>query len=197
MATLVAAKEKTFITQTKLLYEVTWKTVEQITKKYVVSSNREIEEKEIAKVCRALVDDDSISVSVMNAEKCFRLSWYISRKIKFVKCYLHSGEEDTRERARYFGSVFFLQTRCGTRKPVFIARYLFFLPPLLSPRFTLSSFFNWSFSTISEIGGRTFNKALLRLEGRKNLHGLDLVDSSVSSISTSSQGYGLFFTRRH
>lgn len=69
MATLVAAKEKTFITQTKLLYEVTWKTVEQITKKYVVSSNREIEEKEIAKVCRTLVDDDSISVSVMNAEK--------------------------------------------------------------------------------------------------------------------------------
>lgn len=40
MATLVAAKEKTFITQTKLLYEVTWKTVEQITKKYVVSSDK-------------------------------------------------------------------------------------------------------------------------------------------------------------
>lgn len=39
MATLVAAKEKMFITQTKLLYEVTWKTVEQITKKHVVSSN--------------------------------------------------------------------------------------------------------------------------------------------------------------
>ncbi|XP_032664302.1 GTPase-activating protein skywalker isoform X2 [Odontomachus brunneus] len=38
MATLVAAKEKTFITQTKLLYEVTWKTVEQITKKYVKSA---------------------------------------------------------------------------------------------------------------------------------------------------------------
>lgn len=37
MATLVAAKEKMFITQTKLLYEVTWKTVEQITKKHVVS----------------------------------------------------------------------------------------------------------------------------------------------------------------
>lgn len=40
MATLVAAKEKMFITQTKLLYEVTWKTVEQITKKHVVSSNK-------------------------------------------------------------------------------------------------------------------------------------------------------------
>lgn len=39
MATLVAAKEKMFITQTKLLYEVTWKTVEQITKKHVVSNN--------------------------------------------------------------------------------------------------------------------------------------------------------------
>ncbi|XP_014470961.1 PREDICTED: TBC1 domain family member 24 isoform X2 [Dinoponera quadriceps] len=38
MATLVAAKEKTFITQTKLLYEVTWKTVEQITKKHVKSA---------------------------------------------------------------------------------------------------------------------------------------------------------------
>lgn len=37
MATLVAAKEKMFVTQTKLLYEVTWKTVEQITKKHVVS----------------------------------------------------------------------------------------------------------------------------------------------------------------
>lgn len=39
MASLVAAKEKMFITQTKLLYEVTWKTVEQITKKHVVRSN--------------------------------------------------------------------------------------------------------------------------------------------------------------
>ncbi|KYN28421.1 TBC1 domain family member 24 [Trachymyrmex cornetzi] len=38
MATLVAAKEKVFITQTKLLYEVTWKTVEQITKKHVKSA---------------------------------------------------------------------------------------------------------------------------------------------------------------
>lgn len=36
MASLVAAKDKMFITQTKLLYEVTWKTVEQITKKHVV-----------------------------------------------------------------------------------------------------------------------------------------------------------------
>lgn len=38
MASLVAAKEKMFITQTKLLYEVTWKTVEQITKKHVVGN---------------------------------------------------------------------------------------------------------------------------------------------------------------
>lgn len=38
MASLVAAKEKVFITQTKLLYEVTWKTVMQIAKKHVVSS---------------------------------------------------------------------------------------------------------------------------------------------------------------
>ena len=38
IASLVAAKKKTFIKQTKLLYEVTWKTVEQITKKHVVSN---------------------------------------------------------------------------------------------------------------------------------------------------------------
>lgn len=37
MTNLVAAKEKMFITQTKLLYEVTWKTVMQIAKKHVVS----------------------------------------------------------------------------------------------------------------------------------------------------------------
>ncbi|XP_049822594.1 GTPase-activating protein skywalker-like isoform X2 [Aethina tumida] len=35
MASLVASKEKTFITQTKLLNEVTWKTVMQISKKHV------------------------------------------------------------------------------------------------------------------------------------------------------------------
>lgn len=34
MASLVAAKDKVFITQTKLLYEVTWKTVMQIGKKH-------------------------------------------------------------------------------------------------------------------------------------------------------------------
>lgn len=34
MASLVAAKDKVFITQTKLLHEVTWKTVMQIAKKY-------------------------------------------------------------------------------------------------------------------------------------------------------------------
>lgn len=37
LANLVAAKEKVFITQTKLLYEVTWKTVMQIAKKHTVS----------------------------------------------------------------------------------------------------------------------------------------------------------------
>lgn len=37
MASLVACKDKVFVTQTKLLFEVTWKTVEQIAKKYVVS----------------------------------------------------------------------------------------------------------------------------------------------------------------
>ncbi|XP_076232100.1 GTPase-activating protein skywalker isoform X1 [Calliopsis andreniformis] len=38
MANLVAVKGKMFITQTKLLYEVVWKTVEQITKKHVKSA---------------------------------------------------------------------------------------------------------------------------------------------------------------
>lgn len=38
MASLVASKEKMFITQTKLLYEVTWKTVMQIAKKHVKSA---------------------------------------------------------------------------------------------------------------------------------------------------------------
>jgi len=51
MATLVAAKEKMFITQTKLLYEVTWKTVEQITKKHVVSSNQ------ILKFCYVFINN--------------------------------------------------------------------------------------------------------------------------------------------
>ena len=37
MASLVAAKDKMFITQTKLLSEVTWKTVMQIAKKHAVS----------------------------------------------------------------------------------------------------------------------------------------------------------------
>lgn len=37
LASLVAAKEKVFITQTKLLHEVTWKTVMQIAKKHAVS----------------------------------------------------------------------------------------------------------------------------------------------------------------
>ena len=37
MASLVNAKDKVFITQTKLLYEVTWKTVMQIAKKHAVS----------------------------------------------------------------------------------------------------------------------------------------------------------------
>ncbi|XP_055376573.1 GTPase-activating protein skywalker isoform X2 [Condylostylus longicornis] len=38
LATLVASKEKVFITQTKLLHEVTWKTVMQIAKKHAKSA---------------------------------------------------------------------------------------------------------------------------------------------------------------
>lgn len=37
LANLVAAKEKVFITQTKMLFEATWKTVMQIAKKHAVS----------------------------------------------------------------------------------------------------------------------------------------------------------------
>ncbi|KAG8297303.1 hypothetical protein J6590_038912 [Homalodisca vitripennis] len=38
LASLVASKHKVFITQTKLLYEVTWRTVMHITKKHVISN---------------------------------------------------------------------------------------------------------------------------------------------------------------
>lgn len=37
LASLVASKHKVFVTQTKLLYEVTWRTVMHIAKKHVVS----------------------------------------------------------------------------------------------------------------------------------------------------------------
>lgn len=37
LTSLVASKHKVFVTQTKLLYEVTWKTVMHITRKHVVS----------------------------------------------------------------------------------------------------------------------------------------------------------------
>jgi hypothetical protein len=40
LASLISAKEKVFITQTKQLYEVTWKTVMQIAKKHAVSNLR-------------------------------------------------------------------------------------------------------------------------------------------------------------
>ena len=38
MASLIAAKDKVFINQTKLLHEVTWKTVMQIARKYAKNS---------------------------------------------------------------------------------------------------------------------------------------------------------------
>jgi len=38
LAGLVGSKEKTFINQTKLQHEVTWKTVMQIAKKHAVST---------------------------------------------------------------------------------------------------------------------------------------------------------------
>lgn len=39
LASLVSSKQLVFVTQTKLLYEVTWKTVMQISRKHVVSKN--------------------------------------------------------------------------------------------------------------------------------------------------------------
>lgn len=39
LVSLVGCKEKVFVTQTKLLNEVTWRTVMQITKKHVVSTS--------------------------------------------------------------------------------------------------------------------------------------------------------------
>lgn len=82
MATLVAAKEKMFITQTKLLYEVTWKTVEQITKKHVKSAAVHL-----ARHC-----------SGSRAERIFMdWIWWILQLLPFqhlvrvMDCFLHEG----------------------------------------------------------------------------------------------------------
>ncbi|XP_015185725.1 PREDICTED: TBC1 domain family member 24 isoform X2 [Polistes dominula] len=82
MASLVAVKEKMFITQTKLLYEVTWKTVEQITKKHVKSAAVHL-----ARHC-----------SGQRAERIYMdWIWWILQLLPFqhlvrvIDCFLHEG----------------------------------------------------------------------------------------------------------
>ncbi|XP_043787925.1 GTPase-activating protein skywalker isoform X5 [Apis laboriosa] len=82
MASLVAAKDKMFITQTKLLYEVTWKTVEQITKKHVKSAAVHL-----ARHC-----------SGSRAERIYMdWMWWILQLLPFqhlvrvMDCFLHEG----------------------------------------------------------------------------------------------------------
>ncbi|XP_066597523.1 GTPase-activating protein skywalker isoform X2 [Prorops nasuta] len=82
MASLVAAKEKMFITQTKLLYEVTWRTVEQITKKHVKSAAVHL-----ARHC-----------SASRAERIYMdWIWWILQLLPFqhlvrvMDCFLHEG----------------------------------------------------------------------------------------------------------
>ncbi|KAL2750919.1 GTPase-activating protein skywalker isoform X1 [Vespula maculifrons] len=82
MASLVAVKEKMFITQTKLLYEVTWKTVEQITKKHVKSAAVHL-----TRHC-----------SVSRAERIYMdWIWWILQLLPFqhlvrvIDCFLHEG----------------------------------------------------------------------------------------------------------
>ncbi|XP_034936894.1 GTPase-activating protein skywalker isoform X4 [Chelonus insularis] len=84
MASLVAAKEKMFITQTKLLYEVTWKTVEQITKKHVKSAAVHL-----ARHC-----------SGSRAERIYMdWIWWILQLLPFqhlvrvMDCFLHEGSK--------------------------------------------------------------------------------------------------------
>ncbi|XP_014204610.1 TBC1 domain family member 24 [Copidosoma floridanum] len=79
---LVASKKKMFITQTKLLYEVTWKTVEQITRKYV--KNGAIH---LARHC-----------SVARSERIYQdWVWWILQALPFqhlvrvMDCFLHEG----------------------------------------------------------------------------------------------------------
>ncbi|KAK6632106.1 hypothetical protein RUM44_007136 [Polyplax serrata] len=82
MASLVASKEKVFITQTKLLYEVTWRTVMQIAKKHVKSSAVHV-----ARHCTAA-----------RAERIYTdWFWWIFQYLPFphlvrvVDCFLHEG----------------------------------------------------------------------------------------------------------
>ncbi|XP_046415000.1 GTPase-activating protein skywalker isoform X5 [Neodiprion pinetum] len=98
MASLVAAKEKMFITQTKLLYEVTWKTVEQITKKHVKSAAVHL-----ARHC-----------SGSRAERIYMdWTWWILQLLPFqhlvrvMDCFLHEGIKVTPAK--------FLRTAFGVR----------------------------------------------------------------------------------
>ncbi|XP_070494948.1 GTPase-activating protein skywalker isoform X3 [Chironomus tepperi] len=82
MTSLVAAKDKVFITQTKLLYEVTWKTVMQIAKKYAKNSVLYLQ-----RLCQG-----------QKAERLFTdWCWWILGGLPFphlvrvMDCYFHEG----------------------------------------------------------------------------------------------------------
>lgn len=82
LASLVAAKEKVFITQTKLLYEVTWKTVMQIAKKHAKSAVLHLQ-----RICPG-----------QKSERIFMdWSWWILGGLPFphlvrvMDCYFHEG----------------------------------------------------------------------------------------------------------
>ncbi|KAL0274112.1 UNVERIFIED_CONTAM: hypothetical protein PYX00_006616 [Menopon gallinae] len=82
IASLVTSKEKVFVTQTKLLYEVTWRTVMQITKKHVKASAAHL-----ARHC-----------SSARAERIYMdWLWWVLQSLPFthlvrvMDCFLHEG----------------------------------------------------------------------------------------------------------
>ncbi|XP_075213185.1 GTPase-activating protein skywalker isoform X2 [Lycorma delicatula] len=84
LATLVASnKDKVFVTQTKLLYEVTWKTVMHIAKKHVKSAAVHL-----ARCCHPASKAERMYVDWM---------WWIlqglpfSHLVRVMDCYLHEG----------------------------------------------------------------------------------------------------------
>lgn len=83
LASLVASKHKVFITQTKLLYEVTWRTVMHIAKKHVKSAAVHL-----ARHCPSATRAERIYMDWM---------WWILQGLPFnhlvrvMDCYLHEG----------------------------------------------------------------------------------------------------------
>ncbi|KAK9872947.1 hypothetical protein WA026_020298 [Henosepilachna vigintioctopunctata] len=104
MVYLVASKEKTFITQTKLLYEVTWKTVMQISKKHVVGAIRRRENWRKSMFCFLFWLQKGPAVFLQrhcNTSRAERIYmdwiWWIFQGLPFqhliriVDCFLHEG----------------------------------------------------------------------------------------------------------